>query len=51
MFSEYFKGYRTFILNMMSIILTTMIWIGPDLINLILQTDLSPVISEKYMPL
>ena len=45
------KGYRTFLINSISILGTTILWIGPDLLNLMLKTDLSPLVSEEYLPI
>ena len=44
------KGYRTFLLNLISMIVTVALWLLPDLINYLAQTDLAPIIPTQHLP-
>lgn len=45
------KGYKTFLINSISIFVAAVIWILPDLINFLGNTDLGPLVPAEYAPL
>ena len=45
------KGWRTVIINVFALVLSALIWIGPEIINVLLRTDLKPLLPDGYAPL
>ena len=45
------KGWRTVIVNALALVLSAMVWVGPEIINVLLHTDLEPLLPDGYAPL
>jgi hypothetical protein len=44
------KGWRTVIINVAMMVVSGLIWVGPEIINVLLQTDLDPLLPDGYAP-
>lgn len=45
------KGWRTVIVNVAALMASALIWVGPEIINVLLHTDLEPLLPDGYAPL
>lgn len=45
------SGWKTFLLNWFSIILATIIWLGPDVLDYLTASDFAPLIPASWAPM